>query len=162
MAQRPPLVLFAAALVAATLAAFAAAPNASATIVPQRSIAGIALGMTRAQVQARLGAPPRVVRTRSELGRFTEWRYRTVSLSFREASGVIAVWTTSPRERTARGVGVGSRERAVRRTVRGVRCRTIAGVRSCIVGAELPGRRVTAFFLRRGRVVRVVVGIVVD
>ena len=72
------------------------------------------------------------------------------------------VFTTRPGERTARGVGVGSTEGEVRAKVAGVRCRTESGFRHCFVGRFLPGRRITDFHIRRGRVTSVEVGFVVD
>jgi hypothetical protein len=59
-------------------------------------------------------------------------------------------------------VGVGSTEQAVKSGVPGVKCGTSGGVRSCHVGSFKPGKRVTDFLLRHGRVSRVTVGFVID
>lgn len=156
--------LVALALIAAT-AALALPTAANAVIVPQRSIAGVSLGMSEDEVTDLLGRPSDVNRGSNDFGRFTELIYRRqrlrVILQGREE--VTSVTTTSRSERTRRGnVGVGSSERAVRRHVRGVRCRTVLNFRSCVVGRETAGRTVTVFRIRRGRVARVTLGIVID
>lgn len=83
-------------------------------------------------------------------------------MTFQGRERVTNITTTGRRERTSRGVGVGSTERAVRTRVRNVRCETVAGSRSCHVGSFRPGRRVTDFKIRRGRVYEVVIGFVID
>ena len=135
---------------------------AGAAIVPQKGIAGVSLGMPQASVRATLGRPRRVQRGTNEFGRFTIFHYAGLRVSFQGGAAVTSVDTTRRSERTARGVGVGSTEADVRRYVRGVRCRTEFGFRHCFVGAFLPGKRVTDFVIRRGRVARVTVGFVVD
>jgi hypothetical protein len=149
--------IFAAAVVALALAA-----GASAAIVPNHSVAGASLGQTRTQVRASLGNPLSVRRGRNDFGRYTVFRYASVTVSFQGNGGATALTTTSATERTARGVGVGSTEAQVKAGVRGVRCARFGALRHCTLGRELPGRRVTDFVLRRGRVVRVVVGFVLD
>ena len=156
--------LFAIALVAA-IAALAVPAAVGATIVPQRSIARITLGMSQDQVRDRLGEPSIVDRDTNDFGPYVEFIYRPERLRvfFQGEDEVTRVSTTSRSERTRRGnVGVGSSERSVRRHVRGVRCRTILRYRSCVVGRETAGRTVTVFEIRRGRVSRVTLGIVID
>jgi hypothetical protein len=136
--------------------------TAAASIVVQRGIAGVDLGMTKAKVRARLGAPARIRRGSNEFGRFTEFVYPRVRVSFQGNASVTALTTTSRLERTVRGVGVGSTEARVRARVAGVRCRTEFGFRHCFVGRFLAGRRVTDFRIRRGRVTSVTVGFVID
>jgi hypothetical protein len=46
--------------------------------------------------------------------------------------------------------------------VPGVNCETFSGTRICQRGEGLPGQRITAFFMRNGRVARVTVGRVID
>ena len=144
------------------LAVLASATVASAAIVPQRGIAGVRLEMTKAQVRAVLGAPRRAVHGSNEFGSFTVYRYRGLRITFQGNRRVTDVFTTRPGERTARGVGVGSTEAQVRARVAGVRCRTESGFRHCFAGRFLPGRRVTDFRIKRGRVTSVDVGFVVD
>ena len=143
----------------AVLAAFACcASTVDGAIVPQRSIAGVALGMTKAQVRALLGLPPRIRRGTNEFGPWTQFVYPRVEVTFQGASSVTGLETTSPKERTARGARVGLTKAQLRARVSGLKCEP----GHCYLGAFLPGKRVTDFFLRNGRVTRIVVGFVID
>lgn len=154
------LSLSAAAAAAAALALPAAAP---AFVQIDRGIAGARLGNTIGQVHAALGRPTTVRTGRNEFGRFRQETYGGgIAVFYQGARRVTSVATVGLGDRTARGVGVGSSEAAVRRGVRGVRCETIAGFRSCHTGQFRAGRRVTDFSLRRGKVTRVTVAIVID
>ena len=155
-------------LLLVTLAAFALLTGtAAATIVPQKGMLGIELRQTVTQVRSELGPPDGIVFVDNEIiGRQRIYRYGRTTVSF-DGDGrnarVIGISTTSRRERTANDVGVGSRRRTVERKVRGVTCKVEFGVDHCYVGAFRAGRRVTDFLIgRRGRVTRVVVGIVID
>jgi hypothetical protein len=145
---------------AAVLAA--AAPPAGATIVPQQGMAGVRIGMSAQEVRGVLGVPLRAIRGANDFGPYAELRYPRLVRVLLQGGAVTAISTTGRFERTARGVGVGSTEAAVSAKVRRVRCRTFGSFRECYVGRFLPGKRVTAFLLRGGRVVRVTVGVVVD
>ncbi len=137
--------------------------SADAIIQIDRGIAGARIGNTRAEVRAALGTPARVRTGTNEFGPFTEYRYRGgIRVLFQGGTSVSSVSTTGLGDRTARGVGVRSTERAVRRKVPGVTCQTTGGFRSCHTGNFLPGKRVTDFAIRKGRVTRVTVGIVID
>jgi hypothetical protein len=149
-------------LAAASVVLLACAAVASAAIVPQRGIAGVRLGMTKAQVRATLGAPAAAVHGSNDFGRFTVYRYRGLRVTFQGNRNVTAVSTTRRTERTAAGVGVGSTERQVRAKVPGVRCRTESGFRHCFVGRFLAGKRVTDFRIKRGHVTSVTVAFVLD
>jgi hypothetical protein len=139
------------------------AATASATIVPQRGMAGVQLGASQANVRATLGKPLRIVRGRNEFGPYTEFRYPfALRILFQGNGGVSSIETRGRKERTAAGVGVGSTESEVRQRVANVRCSTLFGLRHCYVGSFRPGRRVTDFMLRNGRVTRIVVGFVLD
>ena len=59
-------------------------------------------------------------------------------------------------------MGVGSTEAQVKARVRGVRCETVAGTRSCHTGRFSAGEIITDFQLRNGKVRRVAVGRVID
>jgi hypothetical protein len=132
--------------------------GAGATIVVQKGIAGVRLHMTKAQVRARLGPPQHVQTGHNDFGRYTEFLYSRVRVTFQSGAKVTGMRTTSPLERTTAGIGVGSSKAKVSAGVRGVRC----GTQQCVVGRLLPGRVVTSFLLQHGRVRAVVVGIVID
>jgi hypothetical protein len=149
-------------LVLTLIAALAVTSAAPARIVVQKGIAGVQLRMTRATVIARLGPPPRTRSGSNIFGRWTEFLYPRVRVTFQSGPLVTGLRTTSRLERTARGVGPGSTEAQVRARVTGVRCRTEGGFRHCFVGQFLPGRIVTDFHIRRGRVSAVVLGYVLD
>lgn len=151
----------AAGAVAATALALPAA--AAALVQVDKGIAGARLGNTSAQVHAALGQPASAVSGRNDFGRYLEEHYAGgLSVFYQGSRRVTSVVTTGLGDRTAKGVGVGSTEAAVRANVPGVRCATLAGSRSCHTHAFTPGRRVTDFFIRGGKVTRVTVGFVID
>ncbi len=142
--------------------ALVAAPAAGARILLQHGIAGVQLRMAKAEVRAKLGTPERIRSGRNEFGRYVEFVYPRVTVSFQSGSHVTGLRTTSRLERTARGIGVGSTEPQVKARIKGVRCRSESGFRHCFVGRFLPGHVVTDFRIRHGRVSSVVVGFVLD
>jgi hypothetical protein len=136
------------------LAAALLAPSAAGgVVVPGKSIAGVRLGMTQAGVRAVLGRPLRVVRDATELGPFTQYRYRRLDVIFFRHTRATGIFTTRTRERTRTGVGMGSTEAAVLAGVPGAACRAPARFRVCEVGdPSRRGARITMFDLRAGRV----------
>jgi len=130
-------------LVGAVLALPAAA---TATIRPQKGMSGVSLGMTKAQVQAKLGRP---IGTGG--GRYY---YARVWVGFR-LGRVVEITTTRSSERTASGVGVDSSEAQVRRAYPSVTCGPSGGFRKCRLGGGSPGTRATDFLLGRGKVLQV-------
>jgi hypothetical protein len=145
------------------LAALALVPaSAGAMIQIQRGIAGARLNNTPAQVRAALGKPKRVIKKTNFFGPYTQYRYfGGITVTFQGRRNVTDVATTGLGDRTARGIGVGSTEQALKNRVPGVHC--LAGVpRICLVGQLLPGRRVTDFRIRGGKVTSVSVGFVID
>jgi hypothetical protein len=154
---------FALSLCAGLLAVLLAAPAAFGMVQLDRGIAGVRLDNTKAQVHAALGRPVKRTAGRNDFGSFLEERYRGgITVFYQGARRVTSVSTTGLGDRTIKGVGVSSRESAVKARVPGVTCETIVGSRSCHTNDFLAGRRVTDFFLKRGRVTRITVGIVID
>jgi hypothetical protein len=135
------------AIAAAGIALLAVNP-ALATIRPQRGMSGVSLGMTKAQVQAKLGRP---IGTGG--GRYY---YSRVWVGFR-VGRVAEITTTRSTERTASGVGVDSTEAQIRRSYPSVTCGPAAGFRRCRLGTGEPGTRATDFLLGHGRVLQITI-----
>lgn len=152
------------ALLFVLLAALVVVPAGAATIVINKGIGGVRLGMTQPMVRGAIGDPAKRQTGTNDFGPYTILTYKqpAIRITFQGNVGATAIVTTSRSERTSRGIGVGSTEAAVKAKVAGVKCKTEPGLRHCWVGAFLPGRTVTDFWIRKGRVSRVVVGIVID
>jgi hypothetical protein len=134
-------------LVAAGLAVTSASAEAAFRI--NRSMEGVRIGMSQAEVRERLGRP-----ARRELGPdFVNWRYRRPPMQVTFKPRVITLFTRSPFVRGRRDIGVGTHERRLRRVVRGLRCESAEGQRLCFVGGFDTGERSTVFVMR-GRQVR--------
>jgi hypothetical protein len=137
--------------------------QAGAVIQLDRGIAGARIGNTKGEVRTALGQPNRVRNGTNDFGPFTVFSYTGgIRVTFQSGNRVTAVSTEGLGDRTARGIGVRSRRAAVEQRVPGVDCNTFMGTTICQRGEGLPGERITAFFIRGGRVVRVTVGIVID
>jgi hypothetical protein len=149
-------------LLAAVAAALALAAVAGATIVPQKGIAGVSIGLSQGQVRSMLGAPTSAKHGKNDFGKYTQFRYPGLVVTFQGNRSVTDVSTTRKSERTAAGVGVGSTEAQVKAKVRGVKCKNESGYHHCYLGAFRPGKRVTDFVITKGRVSRVDVGVVID
>ena len=155
------------AIAGAVVALLALPTAAGAVIVPQKSIKGIELEMTVAQVREELGSPDRFRTVRDPFaGRVREWRYGLTTILFsgtRPDAQVVMVQTRSRTERTAAGVGVRSRRATVRSKVPDVRCLVEFSYDHCFVGRWTAGQVVTDFAIdRRGRVSRVTLGRIRD
>jgi hypothetical protein len=129
----------------AVLSLIAAAPT-GAIIRPQRGMSGVTLGMTKAQVQAKLGRP-----IGSGSGRLY---FARVWVGFR-LGRVVEITTTRSSEHTGSGIGVDSSEAAVRRAYPSVTCAAAGGFRRCRLGSGDPGTRATDFLLGHGRVLQI-------
>jgi hypothetical protein len=151
-------------MLAAVCAALVAVPTGAAAspIAPQHGMRGVSLGMSRQRVVAVLGPPLKIARGSNELGRWTSFRYRGLTVTFAFDRGASQLASTTPSDRTSRGVGVGSTAADVARSVAGARCVREPAYFHCYVGAWRAGSVVTDFAIRRGRVWRVVVGRVLD
>ena len=134
-------------LTVAVLAVTAASAQAGFRI--NHSMEGVRIGMSQADVRERLGRP-----ARRELGPdFVNWRYRRPPVEVTFKPRVITLFTRSPFVRGRADIGVGTHERRLRRVVQGLRCESVAGQRSCVVGSFDTGERSTVFVMR-GRQVR--------
>ena len=133
--------------IAAALAAVCLAGSAGATIKPNRSMRGVALGMTPAQVQAKLGRP---------IGRSVgRWYYPLVWVGFR-GRRVVELTTTRPTERLPSGVGVDSTEAQLRAAHPRATCAAMPPFRRCRLGTGAPNTRVTDFTIgRTGRIIQI-------
>jgi hypothetical protein len=127
-----------------------------------RAISGARLGNTKGEVRAALGKPRRVIHRAGEFGPTTEFRYRGGLRVIFLSGRVTLAGTTGLGDRTNRGVGVGSSERAVRRKVPGVKCESFGGTRICSRGAKQAGQRGSFFFIEQGKVTRVDVAVLID
>lgn len=150
-------------LLASVLATLTCAVPADAKIVIQRGMAGVRIGMTVKQVKARLGEPIRTVKGRNDFGPYSELRYpNKLTFSLQGRRRVTSITTTGKAERTAGGLGVGTSERTLKAKVVRVKCEKIVDTRTCHVGEFVPGRRITDFVIRDGKVTRVTIGNVID
>jgi hypothetical protein len=120
-----------------------------------RSMEGIRLGMTQADVRERLGRP-----ARRELGPdFVNWRYRLPAMQLTFKPRVITLFTRSPFVRGRRDIGVGTHERRLMRVVPRLECDTAEGQRLCVVGGFDTGERSTVFVMRRRQVASITISI---
>jgi hypothetical protein len=133
---------------AAVLATTAA--DATATIVPQKGMSGVALGMTKAQVRARLGGP---IGTGG--GR---WYYARVWVGFRSGR-TTEITTTRSTERTIGGLGVDSTESSLRASYPRLTCAAATPFRRCRLGSGAPETRVTDFMVGHGRVLQITIAL---
>jgi hypothetical protein len=151
--------LFAAVIVAVALALPVAAES---TIVPQVGIGGVRLGMSQAKVRATLGKPISVTRGSNDFGPYATFKYNGYRVHFQGLTAVTQVETTTPKEKTASGLGVGSTKAQVQAKLSGVKCEGPRAGGHCYLGQFLPGKHITDFSFRNGRVWNVTVGIVID
>jgi hypothetical protein len=131
-------------------AALAFPTAAAATIRPQYGMSGVVLGMTKSQVQAKLGRPIGMGGGR--------WYYARVWVGFRSGR-VTDIATTRSTERLANGLGVDSTEAAVRRAFPRAVCAPWSVYRRCRFGSGRPGTRVTDFTIGRGRVLQITISL---
>jgi len=151
------------------LAALAWAGTAAALIVPQHSIAGVALNMTRPEVKDAKGQPDRIKHGTNDFGDFTEFVYRNdagkLRVTFQGNMGATAVFTNRRTQHTAERIHVGSTETKLHDAYPGLHCRTELGTfRHCWTGRFKPGHRVTDYriSLSTMRVKTILVGFVID
>lgn len=154
------------------LLAVGAAP-AGATIVPGKGMAGVKLEDCLQTVISKLGDPDSTVTKMDFAGSYTLYRYNAKGLriTFRPngdntCKSVVMIFTSKGQERTAEGIGKGSRRTTLRAKLRGERCRTYRvpqRVRTCYLGSFEPGTVVTDFRIdSKARVSTVSIGLVID
>jgi hypothetical protein len=139
------------------------APSASANIVVDKSIAGVALAMTEAQVVAVVGPPKRTSDSKDKItGQpMRELEYNSMYVQVMNGS-VILVSSVSKKEKTPNGAGVGMKEKTLKKKIKGLKC-SGKKVRICSKGSGKPGTVTTAFSMTKSKKVRgVVIGIVLD
>ena len=126
------------------------AATVGATIKPGRGMSRVELGMTPAQVQAKLGRPV-------AKGGF-KWFYARVTVTFRNRR-VVELMTTRSTERLANGLGVDSSEAEVRAAFPRLKCAAMPPFyRRCRLGTGAPGSRNTDFiFGTTRRVIYVII-----
>lgn len=123
---------------ASCVLSLAVVAGASATIKPGRGMSGVSLGMTAAQVQAKLGRPVAKGGWR--------WYYARVTVTFR-ARRVVELTTRRGTERLANGLGVDSTEQQLRAAFPRAQCAPWSRYRLCRLGSGAPGSRVTDFLI---------------
>jgi len=156
-------------LLALCLGALAWVGGASALIVPQHSIAGVELEMTRHQVRDAKGDPDRVIHGTNDFGAYTQFIYRNangkLTATFQGNAGATAVRTNRRTQKTAEGVHVGSPESALHDAYPRLHCRTeTSDFRHCWTGRFRAGHKVTDYriAMATGNVKSVTVGFVID
>jgi hypothetical protein len=154
---------------AACLVALVWVGAAPALIVPQKSIAGIELNMTRPEVKDKKGQPDRIVHGTNDFGPYTQFIYKNpngkLMASFQGNQGVTGIFTNRATQRTAEGVHVGSPESALHDAYPRLHCRTESSdFRHCWTGRFRPGRKVTDYRIgiATGHVKSITVAFVID
>jgi hypothetical protein len=151
------------ALAAAATAALAAPSQAGAIVQFDRGIAGARIGNSQAEVQAALGEPALVKTGTNDFGPWRQYYFEGgIRVYFQGDREVTAVHTLGRGDRTSKGIGVGSSEKALKQKHPTLRCESFGNFRSCHTGNGEPGERMTDFFISKGKVTRIVVGIVID
>jgi hypothetical protein len=156
-------------LAAACLVTLAWVGGASALIVPQKSIAGIELNMTRPEVKDKKGQPDRIVHGTNDFGPYTQFIYRNAAgklmATFQGNEGATGIFTNRPTQKTAEGVHVGSPESALHDAYPHLHCRTESSdFRHCWTGRFRAGHKVTDYRIRMstGNVKSITVAFVID
>ncbi|HEX8054873.1 MAG TPA: hypothetical protein VF517_17950 [Thermoleophilaceae bacterium] len=151
------------ALAAAAAAALALPAPAGAMIQFDQGIAGARIGNSQAEVQAALGSPSLVKTGTNEFGPWRQFYFAGgLRVFFQGDEDVTSVTLLGRGDRTTKGIGVGNTEKALKQKHPSLTCKTNSGFRSCYTGDFKPGERVTDFWISKGRITRVVVGIVID
>jgi hypothetical protein len=167
-ASLAPMRLLSSGLVVAASAALLAAAAGAGTEADLRirlgqGIGKLRLGMSEAEVRRAMGRPRAIVRLRADFGILTvEYQYGLAAYAVRLSGPrgrlrATRISTVLRRERTAKGIGPGSRERDLIRAYRRVRCKllptariggvlhVVASVHSRTCALATPSGRTTIF-----------------
>jgi len=150
----------------------ALAVPASAVIVPSKGMAGMELGDCIERSIEVLGPPDKTFGKTDIFGFVSTYTYvqRGLKLEFRRGPGeclvLSSIRTTKAAERTKEGVGKGTKQKALRRKLKGEKCRTFRQprrIRICWLGSFTPSKPITEFRIdSKGRVNNVRVATVID
>ena len=149
---------------ALAVAALLALPSQAGAIIQfDQGIAGARIGNSQAQVKAALGEPALVKTGNNDFGPFRQFYFEGgIRVFFQGDDDVTAVTTLGRGDRTSKGIGVGNTEKALKQKHPSLKCETFGGFRSCHTGSGNPGERITDFHITKGKITRIVVGIVID
>jgi hypothetical protein len=140
----------------AAIALLCLAAPAEAGFRINRSMDGVKLGMSRAEVRDLKGSPA----DRDVGPDFVTWRFVRPRMEVVFEPRVITLFTSSRAIRGPEDIGVGTRERRLKAVIdRPVRCSSAEGDRFCVVGSFDDGRRNTVFGMTGGRVDSITIGI---
>lgn len=132
---------------------------AQAAIVPGRSVAGVQLGATTAQVRATLGAPD----AGSNILNYRYIARRGLGVYFIAGKAYEITVVKGP-QKTAKGIGIGSTRAAVTTAYPKATCaKAVTGVRTfeCTLPGRFAGRATrTVFTTKSGKVSEITVGYV--
>jgi hypothetical protein len=140
-----------------TAASAGAASSEQRLIRPAIGIGKLRLGMTEAEVRRTMGRPRFVVNRRAAFGfRSVEYQYGLAEYTVRlfgraRRLRAVRVGTTLVRERTPRGLGVGSLERTVLRAYPSMRCQPLRTYRSGSATIVATVQRECTLFTPSGR-----------
>ena len=154
------------------LLVLALAAPAGAVIVPGKGMAGVQLQDCQEEVIGVLGPPDKTFGKEDVFGFVSTYTYvqRGLKLDFRRGPGeclvLSSIRTTKTAERTKEGVGKGTKQKALRRKLKGEKCRRFRRpkrIRICWLGSFTPSKPITEFRIdSKGRVNNVRVAIVID
>ena len=154
------------------LLVLALAAPAGAVIVPGKGMAGVQLQDCQEEVIEVLGPPDKTFGKEDVFGFVSTYTYvqRGLKLDFRRGPGeclvLSSIRTTKAAERTKEGVGKGTKQKALRRLLKGEKCRTFRQpkrIRICWLGSFTPSKPITEFRIdSKGRVNNVRVAYVID
>lgn len=145
-------------------AAPALARGVSDTMVPYRSLGGVSLKWTPAQVRKRLGKPNAVFHYG---GRISGYEYDAAKLRVdfdtlqeQDRAALIGVWGGP--YRTIKGIRIGTSEKTLKRKLHGYQHFSCIKTLGCTISKSAdspePGTATTSFFIYRGKVQGFIIG----